>query len=72
MKPRLFRSTPQGEERLCRCCENRGYGQDAWLPATSDFWPLVHGRLWFGRCRACAADLRERKRGVVVTRRAAA
>lgn len=52
----LFRSTPYGEERLCRGCVNRGYGEDAWQPATSEFWPMWNGILWFGRCRACESD----------------
>jgi hypothetical protein len=56
---------PDGEWRMCRECLNRGYGVDAWLPLTSQYWPLLHGKLWTGRCRACNEDRRYGKRGIV-------
>jgi len=59
------RTTPYGEEYLCRSCARRGYGEDAWQPCTSEFWPTIKGKLWFGRCRACNEDLRYRMRGIV-------
>jgi hypothetical protein len=56
---------PDGEYRLCRSCERRGYGVDAWWPMTSEHWPMMNGSLWFGRCRACNADIKAGKRGVM-------
>lgn len=60
-----FVSRPDGEYRECSRCRHLGYGVDAWHPATAEFWPVVRGRLWFGRCNACNSELAARKYGVV-------
>lgn len=67
----LFQSRPDGEYRQCRRCMKLGYDVDSWHPATSEFWPMVHGRLWFGRCLACAGELASHKHGFVPAREAA-
>ncbi len=60
-----FVSGPDGEWRECRSCARKGYGVDAWHPATREFWPVVNRRIWFGRCLACCSEMSSRKRGVV-------
>jgi len=67
----LFESRPDGEYRRCSRCTHLGYGEDAWHPATREFWPVVRGRTWFGRCLACASELASRKHGFVGDRAAA-
>jgi len=64
----VFQRRPDGEYRLCRGCEARGYGIDSWHPATSEFWRTENGRLKFSRCRACLADVAAKKDGVVAAR----
>ena len=61
----LFQSRPDGEYRRCSRCAHLGYGEDAWHPCTSEFWPRVRGKLWFGRCLACASELASRRDGVI-------
>jgi hypothetical protein len=34
-----FQSREDGEYAQCRSCARNGYGPDAWLPATSEFFP---------------------------------
>ena len=60
-----WQSRADGEYRLCTRCAHLGYGEDAYHPATHEFWPRVHGQLWFGRCLACASELQSRRLGVV-------
>ena len=60
-----FQSRPDGEYAQCRSCARNGYGPDAWLPATSEFFPTQYGRLRFDRCRACRSEVRERRFGFV-------
>jgi hypothetical protein len=60
-----WQSRPDGEYRLCTRCAHLGYGEYAYHPATGEFWPRVHGKLWFGRCLACASELQSRRLGVV-------
>lgn len=63
-----FQSRPDGEYCRCAYCVRLGYGEDSWHPATTEFWRTVEGRLHFGQCKACLADVAERKRGVVGAR----
>jgi len=60
-----FQSRPDGEYRLCPRCEKLGYGADAWHPATCEYYPVVHGRVSFARCRACITEITSRRYGVV-------
>ncbi len=66
-----FQSRADGEYRLCPRCAQLGYGVDSYHPATREFWTVQHGRLWFGRCLACAGELSARKHGVVPEKEAA-
>ncbi|HEY4292080.1 helix-turn-helix domain-containing protein [Luteibacter sp.] len=60
-----FQSRPDGEYAECRGCVRRGYGEDAWHPATTEFWRPMEGRLYFNQCRACLSEVSERKSGFV-------
>lgn len=68
----LFQRRPDGEYRQCRCCAARGYGEDSWHPATSEFWRIANGKLLFSRCRACLSDVAAKKDGLVTEGRLAA
>lgn len=50
-------SMADGEWRRCTRCVSLGYGLDSYYPTTHEFWPTVHGRIWFGRCNACCTEL---------------
>ena len=52
----IFESRPDGEYALCKPCKRQGYGADSWHPATDEFWPTLHGKVLFYRCRACASE----------------
>jgi len=67
-----FQSRLDGEYRQCPRCERLGYGPDAWHPATSDFFPMLHGRVSFARCRACLTEITSRRYGVVPSQEAMA
>lgn len=60
-----WQSRVDGEYRQCARCAHIGYGEDAFHPATDEFWPRIHGQLWFGRCLACASELTSRRKGVM-------
>jgi hypothetical protein len=61
-----FVSGPDAEYRFCAECFKRGYEFDyCWHPINAEEWPVVNGRLWFGRCRACANDRAAGKTGIV-------
>lgn len=60
-----FQHRPDGEYRQCRSCVARGYGEDSWHPATSEFWRIESGKLRFGRCRACVSEAVAKTAGVV-------
>lgn len=60
-----WQSRADGEYRLCSRCLHIGYGEDSYHPATDEFWPRVHGQLWFGRCLACACEMGSRRKGIV-------
>lgn len=64
MRNAAFQSRPDGEYVQCPSCAPL-YGADAWLPATSEYWPMHKGRLLLNQCKACRADRRERRAGVV-------
>ncbi len=66
-----FRSMPDGEYALCRSCERAGYGPDAWLPATDEFWSKSAGALQFNKCKACRSEVTARKFGFVPAKVAA-
>jgi hypothetical protein len=57
-----YQSRPEGEYASCA---RNGYGPDAWLPATSEFFPTQYGRLRFDRCRTCRSEVLERRFGFV-------
>ncbi|KAF1008969.1 MAG: hypothetical protein GAK28_00601 [Luteibacter sp.] len=61
----LWQSRADGEYRRCARCEKLGYGEDAWHPATPEFFPVVNGRIRFGRCRACHSEVMQHRCGVV-------
>lgn len=61
----IYQSRPDGEYALCRSCQRAGYGPDSWHPATSEFWPELHGRLRMGKCKACRSEVQARKFGFV-------
>ena len=66
-----FQSRTDGEYCQCKRCAALGYGDDAWHPATMEFWPTEDGRLRFDRCRACASEMKVHAHGVVPGRVAA-
>lgn len=45
--------------RVCDACREKGYAPDDAWPQTREFWPLRHGRLHFGMCRACREEQRK-------------
>jgi hypothetical protein len=61
-----IRTTPYGEEALCRSCQRAGYGEDAWHPITLEFWtPDRYDQLVISQCRACRSEVNQRKFGFV-------
>lgn len=56
----------------CPRCFSRGYGADAWLPMTPEYWASYRGRLIMSACKACRADVARHKRGMVTVGRVAA
>ena len=40
-----FQSRPDGEYCRCSRCVRLGYGEDAWHPATAEFWRSMKGAL---------------------------
>lgn len=70
-KRHKFQSRPDGEYVECKGCVRRGYGEDAWHPATVEFWREMAGSLYFAQCKACLSDDHECRRGVVPGRIAA-
>jgi hypothetical protein len=58
-------SATDGEWRCCPSCARRGYGADAWLPMTSEFWATHRGRLILSACKACRSDVAGRVKGIV-------
>lgn len=66
-----FQSRTDGEYCQCKRCTSLGYGDDAWHPATMDFWPTENGRLRYDLCRACVSEMKVNVHGVVPGRGAA-
>ncbi len=66
-----FQSRQDGEYVQCRSCARNGYGPDAWLPATTEYFPIQNGRLRFDRCRACRSEVQQRRLGFVHLRNVA-
>lgn len=60
-----------GEWAQCRKCAAKGYGVDSYHPFTSEFFPMLHGKLRTDRCRACQSESQSHTRGVVPDREAA-
>jgi hypothetical protein len=60
-----FQSRLDGEYRQCPNCERKGYGPDAWHPATAEFFPRIGRRVSFARYRACCSELTSKRRGIV-------
>lgn len=60
-----FQSRPDGEYCRCSRCARLGYGEDAWHPATAEFWRLMNGALHFNQCKACITEVAEHKHGFV-------
>jgi hypothetical protein len=58
-------SATDGEWRCCPSCARRGYGADAWLPMTTEYWATYRGRLILSACKACRADVARKARGLV-------
>lgn len=58
-------SATDGEWFRCPRCFARGYGIDAWLPMTTEYWATYRGRLILSACKACRADASRRVRGIV-------
>lgn len=58
-------SATDGEWFRCPSCARRGYGADAWLPMTTDYWATHRGRLILSACKACRADVARKARGIV-------
>lgn len=50
-----FRSAPEFEERLCTSCQRKG-DPDPYWPIEGTYWPVIHGRFCFYRCKACVAE----------------
>jgi hypothetical protein len=66
-----FQSRLDGEYVKCRSCDMAGYGLDAWLPATSEFWVTHLGVLQFSKCKACRSEVAARRFGFVPAKEAA-
>jgi hypothetical protein len=62
-RPRV--SASDGEWFRCPSCARRGYGVDAWLPMTTEYWATYRGRLILSACKACRADVSRRACGIV-------
>lgn len=58
-------SAVDGEWRRCPSCARRGYGADAWLPMTTEYWATYQGRLILSACKGCRSDAAQKMRGVV-------
>jgi hypothetical protein len=56
LREQTFESRPDGEYAECRKCVQKGYGVDAWHPATAEFWPVSRGELIFKYCYACRVE----------------
>lgn len=44
-------------DRTCPSCAAAGHPETDW-PETAEFWPVRHGRLHFGKCKACRYEQR--------------
>lgn len=63
-----FQSRPDGEYFQCQSCVRKGYGPDAWLPCTFEYWPHRNEgstKLSFATCKACKSEIRTRCKGVI-------
>lgn len=60
-----FQRRPDSEYALCRSCQRAGYGEDSWLPVTSEFWAVCEGLLLLRKCKACRSEVAARKFGMV-------
>lgn len=70
-KKLLWLHSFDGEWVQCRKCAMKGYGVDAYHPFTSEFFPMLNGKLRTDRCRACASESQSHTHGMVPDRKAA-
>jgi hypothetical protein len=69
---RHFQRRADGEYCQCQSCVARGYGEDSWHPATTEFWRAEGGKLRLARCRACESEAAAKTGGMVTGERLAA
>lgn len=60
-----FRHGADCEEALCKSCVRKGYGDDAWLPLTTEYWATENGKFVLSACKACRSEVRVRAVGMV-------
>jgi hypothetical protein len=64
-KKTIFMHALDGEWAQCRKCALKGYGDDSFHPFTTEFFPMLHGKMRTDQCRACQSEAQKGTKGMV-------